>query len=62
MEKTENMEKVIETISEIQSMLEREVEWPLTDYIPANTVNEHLRVINANLMMLQLLAQQVGEE
>ena len=62
MEKTENMEKVIETISEIQSMLEREVEWSLTDYIPANTVNEHLRVINANLMMLQLLAQQVGEE
>jgi len=55
------MENVIETIQEIQSRLEREVEWPLTDHIDSATVNQHLRVINANLMMLQLLAQQVEE-
>lgn len=55
------MQDVIETISELQSRLEREVEWPLTDYIDSATVNEHLRVINANLMMLQLLAEQVEE-
>jgi len=56
------MEDVVETIQEIQSRLEREVEWPLTDHIDPKTVNEHLRVINANLMMLQLLAQQVEKE
>ena len=55
------MENVVETIHEIQSRLEREVEWPLTDRIDSATVHEHLRVINTNLMRLQLLAQQVEE-
>ena len=55
------MQDVIETISELQSRLEREVEWPLTDYVDSATVNQHLRVINANLMMLQQLAQEVEE-
>lgn len=53
------MQQVIETISELQSRLEREVEWPLTDHIDPATVNQHLRVINANLMRLSLLAKQV---
>ena len=56
-----DMDTVVETISEIQSQLEREVEWPLTDHIDSRTVCEHLRVINANLMMLQLLAQTVKD-
>jgi hypothetical protein len=55
------MENVVETIKEIQSRLEREVEWPLTDHIDSITVREHLRVINANLMMLQIYAEQVEE-
>ena len=55
------MENVVETIKEIQSRLEREVEWPLTDHLDSITVREHLRVINANLMMLQIYAEQVEE-
>jgi len=55
------MQNVVETIQEIQSRLEREVEWPLTDHIDSATVHEHMRVINANLMMLQIYAEQVEE-
>ena len=55
------MEQVVETIQEISSRLEREVEWPLTDHIDPTTVKEHLRVIYANLTMLQMYAEQVEE-
>ena len=55
------MEQVVETIQEISSRLEREVEWPLTDYIDPVTVKEHLRVIYANLQMLEKYAEQIEE-
>lgn len=55
------MQNVVETIQEIQSRLEREVEWPLTDHIDSDTVHEHMRVINANLMMLQIYAKTLYE-
>ena len=55
------MEQVVETIQEISSRLEREVEWPLTDHIDPVTVKEHLRVIYANLQMLEKYAEQIEE-
>ena len=55
------MEQVVETIQEISSRLEREVEWPLTDHIDPATVREHLRVIYANLQMLEKYAEQIEE-
>ena len=55
------MEQVVETIQEISSRLEREVEWPLTDHIDPTTVKEHLRVIYANLQMLEKYAEQIEE-
>ena len=56
------MEQLIDRISEIQRMIEREVEWPLTDHVSGDVVNPHLRVINANLMMLQGIAEQIEKE
>lgn len=55
------MENVVETIQEINSRLEREVEWPLTDHIDPATVKEHLRVIYANLQMLQIYAENIEQ-
>jgi len=55
------MQNVVETIQEIQSRLEREVEWPLTDHYNSTTVYEHMRVINASLMELRYLAYRVKE-
>lgn len=55
------MQNVVGTIREIQSRLEREVEWPLTDHIDSATVHEHMRVINASLMELRYLAYRVKE-
>jgi len=55
------MQNVVETIREIQSRLEREVEWPLTDHIDSATVHKHMRVINASLMELRYLSYRVKE-
>jgi hypothetical protein len=56
------MKEVIEKISEIQSIIEREVEWPLTDYVELTEIAPMLRVINANLMKLQLVAEEIEVE
>ena len=53
------MKDVIEKISEIQSMIEREVEWPLTDYVELKEIAPMLCKINANLGMLQIVAENV---
>jgi len=55
------MQNVVVTIQEIQSRLEREVEWPLTDHIDSATVHKHMRVINASLMELRYLSYRVKE-
>ena len=55
------MKDVIEKISEIQSMIEREVEWPLTDHYETSEVNPTLRQINAGLLQLQIMAEQIKE-
>ena len=53
------MKEVIEKISEIQSIIEREVEWPLTDYVELKEIAPMLCKINANLGMLQIVAEQI---
>ena len=55
------MKDVIEKISEIQSMIEREVEWPLIDHYETSEVNPTLRQINAGLLQLQIMADQIKE-
>ena len=53
------MKDVIEKISEIQSIIEREIEWPLTDYVELKEIAPMLCKINANLGMLQIVAENV---
>ena len=53
------MKEVIEKISEIQSIIEREVEWPLTDHVELKEITPMLCKINANLGMLQIVAENV---
>ena len=56
------MKEVIEKISEIQSIIEREVEWPLTDHVELKEIAPILCKINANLVLLQLVAQEVAQK
>ena len=56
------MRNIIEKISEIQSMIEREVEWPLTDHYQSSEVNPTLRQINAGLLKLQIMAEQIENQ
>jgi len=55
------MKDVIDTIEMIESMLEREVEWPLTDYLEKKDVQPLLSEIYANLMVLKLNAENISE-
>jgi hypothetical protein len=55
------MKDVVETIETIESMLEREVEWPLTDHYEKSEIQPLLREIYANLMVLKLNAEEVEE-
>lgn len=54
------MKDVITTIEEIESMLERQVEWPLTDYIEKKDIGPLLKEIYANLMILKLNAEELA--
>jgi RNA-binding protein YlmH len=54
-------QEIIEKISEIQSMIEREVEWPMTDYIEPSEINPTLRQINAGLLHLQIIAENISK-
>jgi len=56
-----DIENVIEKIEEIQSILERDVEWPLTDYIDKKEIAPFLTEIYANLMILKLNAENISE-
>ena len=51
--------EIIEKISELQSLLEREVEWSLTDYVESKEINPTLRQINAGMLHLQIIAEQI---
>ena len=52
------MDSVLESIEQIQRLLEREVEWPLTDAHDAQRVRKHVHEINTQLNFLKLIAQQ----
>ena len=54
------MNEVINTIEEIESMLERKVEWPLTDALEKKDVKPLLTEIYANLMILKLNAEELA--
>lgn len=54
------MNEVINTIEEIESMLERKVEWPLTDVLEKKDVQPLLTEIYANLMILKLNAEELS--
>lgn len=56
------MKEVIETIETIESMLEREIEWPLTDYFDKKDIQPLLSEIYANLMALKLNYAEKIEE
>jgi len=49
---------VQESIEEIQSMLEREVEWRLSDYFENDEFKPTIREINSLLLKLKELAEQ----
>jgi hypothetical protein len=53
------MNEVINTIEEIESMLERKVEWPLTDILDKEDVAPIIKEIYANLMVLKLNAEEL---
>ena len=52
--------RVIETIEEIESMLERRVEWPLTDVLEKKDVQPLLSEIYAILNVLKLNAEELS--
>ena len=54
-------QEIIEKISEIQSIIEREVEWPMTDYIDKKEINPVLCKINAGLLELQIIAENISK-
>ena len=51
------MKDVIEKIEEMCSMLERDIEWPMTDYIEMKDLQPMLNEIYVNLMVLKLNAE-----
>lgn len=53
------MNEVVETIELIESMLERKVEWPLTDILDKQDVAPLIKEIYANLMVLKLNAEEL---
>ena len=56
------MKEVIDAIEEIETMLERQVEWVLTDYIEKKDIQPLLREIYLNLMVMKVTAYNIPEE
>lgn len=56
------MKNVIEKIEEIESMLERDIEWPMSDYLEKKDIQPLLREIYANLMVLKLNAEEITND
>ena len=55
------MENTIEAIEEMKSMLERQVEWPLSDVLKKEEFMPLITEIYANLQVLQLNAELINE-
>ena len=56
------MKEVFEAIAEIEQKLEREIEWPLTDYVEKKDIKLYLQNIYDNLRELYLIADNVETE
>ena len=54
--------EIIEKISELQSLLEREDEWSLTDYVESRDINPALRQLNAGMLQLQIIAEEIEND
>jgi len=54
------MNEVVTTIEEIESMLERQVEWPLTDVLEKKDVQPLLSEVYAILNVLKLNVEELA--
>ena len=56
------MIEVFEAIEEIETMLERQVEWGLTDYVEKHEIDPYLTQAYNGLMGLKIMAEDVKRE
>ena len=56
------MKEVFEAIAEIETMLERQVEWSLTDYVEKHEIDPYLTQAYKGLMGLKIMAEDVKRE
>ena len=56
------MKEVFEAIAEIETMLERQVEWSLTDYVEKHEIDPYLTQAYNGLMGLKIMAEDVERE
>jgi hypothetical protein len=56
------MKEVFEAIEEIETMLERKVEWSLTDYVEKREIDPYLTQAYNGLMGLKIMAEDVERE
>ena len=56
------MKEVFEAIEEIETMLERQVEWSLTDHVEKREIDPYLTQAYNGLMGLKIMAEDVERE
>ena len=56
------MKEVFEAIEEIETMLERQVEWGLTDHVEKHEIDPYLTQAYNGLMGLKIMAEDVKRE
>ena len=56
------MKEVFEAIEEIETMLERKVEWSLTDHVEKREIDPYLTQAYNGLMGLKIMAEDVKRE
>jgi len=56
------MKEVFEAIEEIETMLERKVEWSLTDHVEKREIDPYLTQAYNGLMGLKIMAEDVERE
>ena len=56
------MKEVFEAIAEIETMLERKVEWSLTDHVEKREIDPYLTQAYNGLMGLKIMAEDVKRE
>jgi hypothetical protein len=56
------MKEVFEAIAEIETMLERQVEWGLTDHVEKREIDPYLTQAYNGLIGLKIMAEDVKRE